>query len=190
MWFGGNNPDCNWGYAVSKDGSNFEKIGKISDLGEVEDIHVVHDTDAGKYYLYYWDRHYEPVGLFRAESDNETDFDFENAVSISIEDDYEQKMYKFTHVIKEDKHWYMFYADFVRPHCDNSKTRLAISADGVNWRSFNKNLFDGHDSEILPLSEFLTYAYYGPNGYFDRKDCDIRLKIFNGDYFDMWLTDD
>ena len=47
MWYGGNHPDCNWGYAVSKDGSNFEKKGKISDLGEVEDIHVVHNKSDG-----------------------------------------------------------------------------------------------------------------------------------------------
>ena len=187
MWFGGNNPDCNWGYAVSKDGSNFEKIGKISDLGEVEDIHVVHNADDGLYYLYYWDRDYEPMGLFCATSENETDFDFDNAVNITIENDYKEMMYKFTHVIKEGKRWYMFYADFVRPHCDNSKTRLAISADGINWKSFNKDLFSGHDAEILPLSETLLFAYYGPNRYFDRMECDIRVRIFTGDFFDMWL---
>lgn len=186
MWYGGNNPDCNWGYAESDDGSDFVKKGKISDLGEVEDVHVVHDLEADKYYMYYWDRHYEPMGLFRAVSKNETDFDFNNAVPISIENDYEEMMYKFTHVIKDGKRWYMFYADFVRPHCDNSKTRLAMSADGINWKSYNKHLFNGHDTEILSVGEFLTYAFYGPSGYFDRKDCDIRLKILIGDYWDMW----
>jgi len=108
MWYGGNHPDCNWGYAVSKDGSNFEKKGKISDLGEVEDIHVVHNKSDGMYYLYYWDRHYEPIGLFCAKSPNETDFDFENAINLSIKNDYETEMYKFTHVIKNEFLWYMF----------------------------------------------------------------------------------
>jgi len=117
MWFGGNNPACNWGYAESEDGSHFEKKGRISDLGEVEDIHVVHNEENGKYYLYYWDRYYEPMGLFLATSKNETDFDFKNARNISIENDYEEEMYKFTHVVRDGNLWYMFYADFIRPHC-------------------------------------------------------------------------
>jgi len=187
MWYGGNKGDvCEWGYAVSKDGSHFEKKGKISNLGEVEDIHVVHNKDNGKYYLYYWDRHYEPLGLFCAISPNETDFNFENAINISIENDYEEAMYKFTHVIKKKYLWYMFYADFVRPHCAHSKTRLALSTDGIHWKSFNKNLFNGHDAEIIQVNDSLIYAYYGPNGYFDRKNCDIRLKIFKGEFEELW----
>jgi hypothetical protein len=79
----------------------------------------------------------------------------------------------------------MFYADFVRPHCAESKTRLALSVDGLNWRSMNKNMFSGHDAEILPVADDLIYAYYGPNGYFDRKDCDIRLKIFKGAFSEL-----
>jgi len=186
MWYGGNNPDCNWGYAASEDGSIFEKKGKISDLGEVEDIHVIHNPEDGLYYLYYWDRNYEPLGLFCASSPNEKDFDFKNVINIRIENDYEEKMYKFTQVIKKDHLWYMFYADFVRPHCENSKTRLAISTDGLHWRSYNKSLFKGHDTEIISINEELIYAYYGPNGFFDRKGCDIRLKIFQGRFWDMW----
>jgi len=180
MWYGGNKGDaCDWGYAVSKDGQHFEKKGKISKLGEVEDIHVVHNEENGKYYLYYWDRHYEPLGLFCAMSHNETNFNFENAININIENDYEEAMYKFTHIIKRKYLWYMFYADFERPHCLHSKTRLALSTDGIHWKSYNKNLFNGHDAEIIQVNDSLIYAYYGPNGYFDRKDCDIRLMIFN-----------
>jgi len=186
MWYGGGQQICDWGYAVSSDGSRFEKQGPLSNLGGVEDNHVVHDGKSGKYYLYYWDRDYEPLGLFRAESKDETHFDFENAANIIIENDYEEEKYKFTHVLKVNKIWYMFYADFVRPHCDESKTRLALSSDGLNWRNMNKNLFSGHDAEILQINENLIYAYYGPNGYFDRKDCDIRLMIFNGEIEELW----
>lgn len=186
MWYGGNNPSCNWGYAESTDGSNFEKLGKISELGEVEDIHVVHNPEDNLYYLYYWDRFYEPLGLFCATSENEMEFDFKNARNLNIENDYDEMMNKFTHIIRYGKMWCMYYADFIRPHCDESKTRLALSVDGINWKSFNKNLFNGHDAEILQINDTLTYAYYGPNGYFDRMDCDIRLMIFNGEFDEQW----
>jgi hypothetical protein len=144
--------DLQLGYAVSKDGSHFEKKGKISDLGEVEDIHVVQDIGSGGYYLYYWDRYYEPKGIFCARSEDEMHFNFKKAVNISIENDYEADMYKFSHVMKGDHLWIMFYADFVRPHCQNSKTRLALSTDGLHWKSYNNNLFSGHDAEILILN--------------------------------------
>jgi hypothetical protein len=49
-----------------------------------------------------------------------------------------------------------------------------------------KNLFRGHDAEILMIDDNLIYAYYGPNGFFDRKDCDIRLKIFKGEFWEIW----
>lgn len=186
MWYGGNDPACNWGYAVSGDGSNFIKKGRISDLGEVEDIHVVHDRRTGNYYLYYWDRHFEPLGLFCARSTNETDFDFNKAVNIIITNDNDEAMFKFCHVLQTEYLWYMFYADFVRPHCATSRTRLALSVDGLHWKNFNKSLFPGHDAEILRVNDTLFYAYYGPNGYFDRKGCDIRLKIFNGEMDEMW----
>jgi len=189
MWYGGNSkgPDnCNWAYAESKDGSHFIKKGKISDLGEVEDLHVVHNEDDGKYYLYYFDRYYEPLGLFCAISENETDFDFENAKSIIIENDYSAHKYKFTHVIKYGNIWYMFYADFVRPHCQTSTTRLALATDGFHFRSYHQNLFHGHDAEIIEVNDTLTYAYYGPNGYFDKKDCPINLVIYHG-YFDEMI---
>lgn len=79
-----------------------------------------------------------------------------------------------------------FYADFVCPHCDDSITRLAISTDGIHWKSSNKNLFSGHDAEVLVVNDTLSFVYYGPNGYFERKDCDIRLMIYHGEAEDMW----
>jgi predicted GH43/DUF377 family glycosyl hydrolase len=188
MWYGGNTRDggtCEWGYAESVDGSNFVKKGTISNLGEVEDIHVVYNAEDSTYYMYYWDRYYEPLGLFCARSLNETDFDFDNAINIIIENDYEEEMYKFTHVVKKGKLWYMFYADFVRPHCKTSRTRIALSTDGLHWRSYKRNLFGGHDAEIIEINDTLTFAYYGPNNYFDRKDCDIRLMIFPGEFDDI-----
>ncbi len=84
MWFGGGQDShCDWGFAVSSDGSRFEKKGRISRLGNVEDIHVVHDLARARYFLYCWDRRREPAGLIRAESRNETDFDFDRAVPVT-----------------------------------------------------------------------------------------------------------
>lgn len=179
MWYGGGvHPECNWGFATSKDGSRFEKKGRISNLNHVEDNHVVHHKD--RYYMYYWDRLYEPMGLFRAESQNETDFDFRNAVKIKIKGEEYPGQYKFTHVLIEDGIWYMFYANFVRPHCPNSRTRLATSHDGLNFKRATGDLIFGHDAEVLKVDEELYLMYYGPQGYFDAKNCDIRLAIYSG----------
>jgi hypothetical protein len=152
MWYGGGGgtKPCDWAYAESKDGSHFEKKDRISDLGGVEDCHVVHDTDAGQYLMYYWDREYEPMGLFLATSKNET-----------------------------------FYADFERPHCPDSLTRYATSTDGINWTSRNNKLLEGHDAEVLKLSDDLYLMYYGPRNHFDAKDCDIRLAVYNGKLKDL-----
>ena len=181
LWYGGGiHPACDWGYAESDDGSNFTKHGRISQLNHVEDDHVFHDDGAGRFYMYYWDRQHEPNGLFRAESKNETDFDFAGAVPISIDGDYDHPMNKFTHVVREDGKWYMLYADFVRPGCDESYTRLAVSDDGVKWKSVNRRLFEGHDADVLRVGESLYLAYYGPRGRFDQLDSDVRLAIYHG----------
>ncbi|MHC4757376.1 MAG: glycoside hydrolase family protein [Planctomycetota bacterium] len=187
MWYGGGGgtKPCDWAYAESKDGSHFEKKDRISDLGGVEDCHVVHDTDAGQYLMYYWDREYEPMGLFLATSKNETDFDFENAKNLKIQNEQYPEMYKFTHVLKDENGWHMFYADFERPHCPDSLTRYATSTDGINWTSRNKNLLEGHDGEVLNLSDDLYLMYYGPRNHFDAKDCDIRLAVYNGKLKDL-----
>jgi len=180
MWYGGGNEECDWGFAVSKDGSHFEKKGRISQLGGVEDNHVVHDTDNNMYYMYYWDREYEPTALFRAKSVNETGFDYTNPDPIRLNGEIYPFKYKFTHVIKEDRLWHMFYADFVRPHCAESVTRYATSTDGLHWFSRNKNILKGMDAELLKADDGLYLMYFGPQGYFDRKGCDIRVAVYNG----------
>jgi hypothetical protein len=188
MWYGGGGgpSPCDWGYAVSEDGSNFVKKGQLSYLKHVEDDHIVHDMANQKYYMYYWNREYEPMGLFRAESPNETDFDFANASPIKIENETYPGMYKFTHVLVKNSTWFMLYGNFVRPHCADGTVRVATSSDGINWTSRNKNMLAGHDAEILKVEEDLYIMYYGPQGYFDRKDCDIRLAIYSGELNDLY----
>ncbi|MBT4501995.1 MAG: hypothetical protein HOC74_29960 [Gemmatimonadetes bacterium] len=181
MWYGGGANDyCDWAYATSEDGRNFEKQGKISWLGNVEDIHIVHDRASGQYHVYYWNRAYEPMGLFHATSPNETDFNFAAAEQLTIEGEDYPGMYKFTHVVQEQNTWYMFYGNFVRPHCADGTVRLAISNDGSKWNSVNKNLLPGHDGELLRVNDTRWFMYYGPQGYFDRKDCTINLTIYDG----------
>jgi len=182
MWYGGGggNKPCDWAYAISKDGTGFEKKGKLSNLGGVEDCHVVHDTDTGLYYMYYWDREHEPMALFMATSPTETGFDFDKAVNIKIDGEKYPEMYKFTHVLKDRDGWHMFYADFERPHCPDSFTRYATSTDGIHWTSRNKKLLEGHDAEVLKVADDVYLMYYGPRNHFDAKDCDIRLAIYNG----------
>lgn len=181
MWYGGGiHPRCDWGYAESRDGRFFIKHGQVSQLEHVEDDHVVHDTEAGRYYMYYWNRRHEPHGLFRAESKNETDFEFANAVPLTIEGDTDHEMYKFTHVVREGEKWFMLYSDFVRPACEESTTRLAASEDGVRWKSVNRNLFAGHDADVVRANDRLYMAYYGPRGHFDQMNSDVRVAIYAG----------
>jgi len=181
MWYGGGiHPHCDWGYAESCDGRHFKKHGQLSKLRHVEDDHVVHDPEAGRYYMYYWNRQHEPRGLFRVESKNETEFDFADAVPLAIEGDAEHEMYKFTHVVREGNKWFMLYADFVRPACAKSITRLAASDDGVHWKSVNRNLFAGHDADVVRVGNRLYIAYYGPRGHFDQLDSDVRVAIYAG----------
>jgi hypothetical protein len=186
MWYGGGiHPNCDWGYAESRDGRHFVKHGQISQLHHVEDDHVVHDVKAGRYCMYYWDRQHEPHGLFRAESMNETDFDFAGALPLTIEGDTEHEMNKFTHVIREGSQWFMFYADFVRPNCANSTTRLARSDDGIQWTSVNRNLIEGHDADVVRIGDSLYLAYFGPRGLFDQKGGEVRMAIYRGKLSDL-----
>ena len=161
-------------YAVSVDGTHFTKKGRISHLGGVEDDHVIHDPGSGRYYMYYWDRAHEPMGLFRASAGSETEFDFGKAQALKIEGEQDPGGYKFTHVFMDKGAWYMLYGNFVRPHCPNSTVRLATLPDGVKWTSVNKNLLEGHDGEMLQAAPGLYLLYYGPRNHFDAAGCDVR----------------
>lgn len=186
MWYGGGiSSTCDWGYAESVNGYEFVKKGRISNLGKVEDVHVVHDKATGKYFMYYWNRHFEPDALFVAQSEDETHFDFENASRIRIDGETYPGKYKFTHVIQENGIWYMFYSNFVRPRCSNATVRLAVSEDGLNWKSVNKNLISGMDGDITRITDNLYVMYYGPAGYFDHKGCDIRMAVRKGSLNDL-----
>jgi len=182
VWYGGGvHPHCNWGFAVSKDSTHFIKEGKISELDHVEDDHIVHDEESGLYYMYYWDRMYEPLALFRAHSPDEMNFDFENVKKIKIKGEKYPGQYKFTHVFIEEGRWYMYYSNFTRPHCPKSFVRYATSGDGLRWQVQNKKLLPGQDAEVVKAAENLYFMYYSPQGYFDAKDGDIRLAIYNGE---------
>ena len=130
--------------------------------------------------MYYWDRAHEPMGLFRAESRNEMDFDFEDPQSVRIDGLNYPAMYKFTHVFQEGSRWFMFFGEFVRPGCKDCWTGCATSTDGLNWQAQNRRLLQGQDAEIVRVADDLHLMYYGPDGYFDQKGCDIRLAVHNG----------
>ena len=185
MWYGGG-PDgvSGWGYAVSSDGTHFQKKGRLpargADLNHVEDDHVVHDKASGAYFMYYWDRKREPLGLLRARSANETDFDFAHAAPIRIQGLKYPAMYKFTHVFQDEKKWHMYFGAFVRPGCKGCRTGYATSDDGLRWTAHNASLLVGQDAEVLKVTSDLWLLYYGPDGYFDQARCDIRLAVFRG----------
>lgn len=186
LWYGGGDTDhCDWAFAVSADGSHFVKKSRVSHLGNVEDDRVVHDAAKSHYYMYYWDRRRAPLGLMRAESPNETDFDFGHAVPIKIEGEKYAGAYKFSHVFLDDGTWYMYYRNFGPSHCADGAIRFATSTDGLHWTSRNKNLLKGHDGEVLKVADRLFIIYYGPQGYFDRRGCDIRVAVYTGDLKDL-----
>jgi len=186
MWYGGGQDQhCDWGYAISGDGVNFRKKGRISHLGNVEDDHVVHDKAVGVYFMYYWDRKHEPAGLFRARSPNETDFNFASAEPVRIAGLDKPAMYKFSHVIRDGGSWQMIFGEFVRPGCKGCHTGLATSADGLHWTARNQNLLVGQDGEVLKLADDLWLMFYGPDGFFDQAGCDIRVALFKGPLVDL-----
>lgn len=189
MWYGGErvgHRDFQCGYAISKDGTHFTKKGKISNFpgGEIADMHVVHDEQGGRYYMYYWDRRFGVADKLRvAQSANETDFDFENAVRIAIEG--EEPGHRYTHVFKEDNTWYMYYGFDGGP----PRSGYATSSDLVHWKARNTRLAETEDAEILTVGEDLHFMFYCPAGLQDVADCDIRLAIFNGNLNDLAAND-
>jgi hypothetical protein len=185
MWYGGGpDGDSGWGYAVSSEGTHFQKRRKLpargADLNHVEDDHVVHDKTSGHYFMYYWDRKREPLGLLRARSANETDFDFAHAEPVRIAGLKHPGMYKFTHVFQDGGKWHMFFGEFVRPGCKGCRSGYATSDDGLRWTARNADVLFGQDAEALKVDDDLWLLYYGPDGYFDQARCDIRLAVFRG----------
>jgi hypothetical protein len=181
MWYGGGHHPCDWAYAVSKDGTHFIKQGRISYLGAVEDDHVIHDTENNLYHMYYIDREIKRWGgLLRATSHNETEFDFGAAQGLKISGEQYPARYKFTHVFVDNGILYMLYGRPSRK-ADEGTIRLATSSDGVHWRSVNKNLLVGIDGEIIKADKNLYLIYYGPQGYYDKKNCDIRVALYKGE---------
>jgi beta-fructofuranosidase len=189
MWYGGSLSDrCDWGYAVSADGSRFVKKGQISHLGEVEDDHVVHDKATGRYFMYYWDRAKAPwdqvmkgppapSGLFVAQSKNETDFDFANARRLSIEG--QPWPGKYSHVLRDNNRWVMFYGE-ATVRGTPSATGMAFSENLLDWKKAAFPLMRGHDAEVIEAAPGLWLMYYAPDGFFDMPGCDIRVALFRG----------
>jgi hypothetical protein len=182
MWHGGGvGTNCDWGYATSTDGIHFVKRGQLSHLGQVEDDHVVHDRASGRYFMCYWNRQYEPEGLYCAQSPNETNFDFAGAQPIHITGlPYTNTMYKFPNVFQENGQWFMYFGKFVRPGCLGCGTGYATSKDGLHWQVQNPRVMLCHDAFVLRMADNLYFMYYGPDGYFDQKGCDIRLAVYKG----------
>lgn len=189
MWYGGNaGKGGGIGYAVSPDGSRFDKRGRFSQLAEVEDIHVVHDHARREYLIYYWDRDRAPwnevmkgppapSGLFVARSKNETGFDFDHAKRISVAD--QPWPAKYSHVLHYKDRWVMFFGEAVT-RGKPSGTGIAFSANGFDWQQSAFPLLAGHDAEVIEAAPGLWLMYYGPNGYFDWPECDLRLAIYDG----------
>ena len=183
MWYGGttlinDKRDFQIGYASSKDGINFDMRRKISNYpkGNMGDMHVVHDEKSEKYDMYHLDRNTKNRSLFRAESSNETEFDFENAELITLEGE-EENGYRCPHVFIDNGKWYMYYG-FKR----KSRAGYACSEDGLHWKAINTSVFEGDDAEILKMADKLYLMYFCPPEYElgHKPGCDIRVAVFKG----------
>lgn len=190
MWYGGttvlnDKRDFQIGYATSRDGTHFTQRRQISryDRGNVGDMHVVHDTQSGKYYMYYLDRNYKQSALFRAESLNETDFDFDNAVRIKVEG--EETGCRCPHVFIDGGVWYMYYG-----YKYEKRAGYATSADGVRWKTRNTAVIEGDDPEILKMADDLYLLFYCPTEYHMGHElgCDIRVAVFQGNLNELTST--
>ena len=185
MWYGGTGQrngerDFQVGYATSLDGTVFTDREQISHFANgnanagVGDMHVVHDTKAGKYYMYYRDGN-DAGRLIRVESANETGFDFDQTVRITVEG--EEDEYRCPHVFIEGGTWYMYYGFKYKP-----RSGYATSDDGLHWTARNTAVLKGDDPEILKLAEDLYLLFYCPTEYNmgHKLGCDIRVAVFEG----------
>jgi hypothetical protein len=194
MWYGGNDGGqavdrCEWGYATSTDGVHFVKQAQLSHLGGVEDDRVVHDRQRGEYFMFYWDRDKAdwnevmkgppsaPSGLFVARSNNETNFDFAHAVRLTIQG--QPWPGKYSQVIRDHNRWVMFYGE-AKLRGIPSQSGMAVSDDLLTWKKVAFPLIRGHDASVIEAAPDLWLMFYGPEGYFDMPECDIRLALFKG----------
>jgi predicted GH43/DUF377 family glycosyl hydrolase len=182
MWYGGttlinDKRDFQIGYATSRDGTHFTKYGKISNYprGNVGDMHVVHDEQSGKYYMYFIDRNVKGFNMFRAESTHETGFNFSNAEPVSVVN--EEVGYRCPHVFIDNGKWYMYYG-FKR----KSRAGYSCSEDGLHWKAINTSVFEGDDAEILKMADKLYLMYFCPPEYElgHKPGCDIRVAVYKG----------
>jgi predicted GH43/DUF377 family glycosyl hydrolase len=195
MWYGGttltgDRRDFQVGYCISRDGTHFEERRQISrfpysdGLGKVADMHVVHDEGAGKYYMYYLDRNFDPWTLFRAESPNETDFVFDKADRISLEGD--NRNARCPHVFIKDGTWYMVYGFKVE-----RRAGYAVSADGLHWEAQNTSVIEGDDPEVLEIDDNFYLLFFCPSEYHmgHEPGCDIRVAMLEGNLSDLASTE-
>jgi predicted GH43/DUF377 family glycosyl hydrolase len=186
MWYGGErkgHKHFHCGYAVSEDGTVFVKKGRISnfDSQRVADIHVHHDDQSDRFYMYYWNWGDVAAGESRLRlmfSADETGFDFNKSLPIRIEG--EDGDHQYTQVFREGKIWYMFYG-----FEEEARAGYATSLDGVNWKAQNTRLPGIEDAEIIKVAEKLYFMIYCPEGFQDKGKCDIRLGIYNGSLDDL-----
>lgn len=186
MWYGGErtgHKSFQCGYAISTDGRNFVKKGMLSnfDKQHIADIHVFHEKDTGRYYLYYWNwgPGFDDADRLRlVTSEDERGFDFEKSVPVHIEG--EEPGHQYTQVFKEGERWYMFYG-----YERKARAGYATSPDGLHWKARNTLLPGTEDAEVVKVAEKLYFMFYCPEGFQDEADCDIRLAIYNGQVGDL-----
>lgn len=202
MWYGGRVETgadksrfviCDWGYATSTDGSNFKKHGRISYGNGMEDLSVIHNPDDGKYYMFYWNRMIapwnevmdgtpSPSGLSVAVSDDEINFDFENAQVINI--DGQDWPVKFPQVFRAENKWIMVYGE-AKVRGEPASSGIAVSDDLFNWKKVVFPIVNGHDAEIIQNGKNKWNLYYAPYCYFDMPNADVRLAIYEGNILDV-----
>ena len=75
---------------------------------------------------------------------------------------------------------FKYFCKYVPRNCKGCWTGYATSQDGLHWQVQNPRVLLGHDAEVVKMADNLYFLYYGPDGYYDQKDCDIRMAVFKG----------